>query len=123
MSEAVGMRAFTNLCGFVDRDLSRAPVTTAGSLSLLLGLLPWIALGWLRQTSSRDFAAQLLLPVAILTVVWVGFVAWRGWRLFQAFANRADDLYDRQSKYDLPPEYAKSESSTRAKRRRNKKGG
>lgn len=53
-----------------------------------------------------------------LAAVWFAFVTWRGIRLLRAMAVYGDRQFDRKDKYSLAPEYRRSESTLRAKRRK-----
>lgn len=46
----------------------------------------------------------------LLAAAWVVFMVWRGVRLMRAASIRSARRFDRHGKYDLPPEYAASES-------------
>jgi hypothetical protein len=48
---------------------------------------------------------------------WYALVSWRFWRYMKETAIKGDRHYDRVGKYDLPSEYAGTESATAAKRR------
>ncbi|NBW07321.1 MAG: hypothetical protein EBR82_04785 [Caulobacteraceae bacterium] len=55
------------------------------------------------------------------SVIWTGFVLWRAGRMMQAASIKGDRQYDQHGKYLLPPEYARSESATAARRRGKKR--
>ena len=62
----------------------------------------------------------ILAAVALLGILYSGFALYVGW---QAYIEKSDKLYDRRTKYNLPPEYRDTESATKAwrrKRRENK---
>ena len=111
------MKMLALLCRFVDWDLSRKPVTTAGNLTILLGILPWFLLLTIRDAAKQHVSTPLLVTTISLDVIWFAFVATRAWRLFRVSAERSDRLYDRSGKYALPPEYAETESATSARRK------
>lgn len=110
------MKILAPLCRFIDWDLRRTPITTAGNLSLLIGMLPWLVIGLIRQWA--DKSSSPLVLVLAFDAVWFALVGWRAWRLFRQSAERNDRLYDQSGKYVLPPEYAHTESATKARRRR-----
>jgi hypothetical protein len=92
------------------------PVTTAGSLSLLVVMLPWLAIMFQRKADETTSTSLWILVLA-LDVVWFAFVGWRACRLVRQFVKQRDRLYDRSEKYALPPEYVDTESATKARRR------
>jgi hypothetical protein len=115
------MTVFTRLCRFMDWDLSATGYVRSGAWSITSGLLivnlpiPFV---------SRPYGVLEMLVIAMvvgLALAWFAFVAWRGWRLLRASGARGDRAYDRHGKFDLPSEYAASESATRATRRRKKR--
>jgi hypothetical protein len=112
------MKIFALLCRFVDWDFRRKPITTAGNLNLLIGMLPWLGLALIDQQANTRTPPSILAVVIAADVGWFSFVGWRGWRLFRQFAARSDRLYDRRGKHLLPPEYRGRESATKARRRR-----
>lgn len=57
---------------------------------------------------------------AVWLLGWNALVVWRLWRYIKETAIKGDRHYDRVGKYDLPPEYADSESATKAKQRRKR---
>lgn len=114
------MALLETLRQFVDWDLRRKPITTAGNLTLLIGVLPWLALiATDGRRGSPTLSAPMMAAIAF-DLIWFSYVGWRGWLLFQQAAARADRLYDRKGKYALPSEYADTESATKARRRRRK---
>lgn len=92
----------------------------AGGFSLLIGIgivgapLPFI------RWPYAGFEAVVAGVAAALAFLWFAFVGWRAWRLVLAGAARDDRDYDRTGKYQLPPEYAATQSATRTARRRRK---
>lgn len=105
---------------FVDRDLRRKPITTAGNLTLLIGGLPWLAL---IATNERQGLATLSAPMIAaiaFDLIWFSYVGLRASSLLRQAAARGDRVYDRKGKYALPPEYSDTESVTKARRRRRK---
>lgn len=105
---------------FVDWDLSRKPITTAGNLTLLIGGLPWLALIATDERQGSPTASVPLIAAIAFDLIWFSYVGWRAWLLFRQAAARGDRLYDRKGKYALPPEYADTESATKARERRRK---
>jgi type VI protein secretion system component VasK len=102
--------------GWTDRTLRNRG--RAWKQALLPAFLPFFILIAFDkvQTLSRDdwrWAAA-----AIWFVGWLLFVGWRFWRMMREAGIKGDRHYDREGKYDLPPEYADSESATKARRRR-----
>ena len=116
------MRPATLIRRFVDWDLRRKPVSSAGNLTLLVGMTPWLLGLFARSvTGSPNFSVVVVAAIAF-DVIWFGFVCWRALLLFKAFAAKGDRLYDRMGKYVLPSEYAATESATKARSRRRKGG-
>ncbi|MFK0298290.1 hypothetical protein ACIQTU_03630 [Brevundimonas sp. NPDC090276] len=60
-------------------------------------------------------------PAWLIGCVWAvasaAFMGWRGWRLIRASSIKSARDYDRRAKFDLPPEYAASESLLAHQRR------
>jgi hypothetical protein len=109
------MAILSRLCRFVDWDLSKTGGVRAGAWSLLIAMLPPLAVG--AVNSAYDVGVASLAGVASISAIWLVFVGWRGWRLFRATAIKADRKFDQETRFKLPPEYRKSESLTEAKRR------
>jgi hypothetical protein len=114
------MPAMSLLFRFIDWDLRRRPITTAGNLTLLIGMLPWLAIMLIQRNTSEPAVTSVLVIVIGLDIAWFALVGWRGWRLFRQSAARSDRHYDSKGKYLLPPEYAATESATKARSRRKK---
>ncbi len=113
------MRAYRRLCHFVDWDLSKTGYVRSGAWSIAIALaVVTLPLPILRVPYEGGEVA-LLAVTAGLAVAWLSFVAWRGWRLIRAGSARSDHAYDCEGKFKLPPEYAASESATRAAHRRD----
>jgi hypothetical protein len=108
------MTAFIRLCRFVDWDLTKTGYIRSGAWSIAIGLataslpLPFLDFPY------RGWEAVVIAIAAALGLAWYTFVAWRGWRLVRSAGVRGDRDYDRQGKYDLPSEYAATESATMA---------
>ncbi len=109
------MAILSRLCRFVDWDLSKTGGVRRGAGSLLIAMLPPLAVGAAKP--AYDVGAASLAGAALISAIWLVFVGWRGWRLFRATAIKVDRKFDQETKYKLPPEYRKSESVTEAKRR------
>jgi hypothetical protein len=76
-------------------------------------------------TDGRQGSPALSLPftaAVLFDAVWFSYVGWRAWLAFQQAGARGDRIYDRKGKYALPPEYAGTESATKARRRRRGNG-
>ena len=116
------VKVFLHLRRFVDWDLSRGPSVGIGNLTILAVIVPWLAVLPLRNIVDRTSWAFVLWSTATLSVLWIGFVAWRGWRLFRASALRSDKAFDREERFGLSSDYHESESSTKARRRRQNGG-
>ena len=101
---------YIRLRRMVDYDLAnnRRPLTP------LLSLLPVVLIQVILQQQSS--IAWFLTATA--GFVWLAFVGWRATRLFKAFTLKSDRQYDQTGKFTLPPEYAATESATKAHRRR-----
>lgn len=59
-----------------------------------------------------------LSPVLLWSMLWFGFSGWRYYLGLRRQSVRNDRHFDIWGKHKLPPEYADSESATKAKRRR-----
>lgn len=53
-------------------------------------------------------------------LAWTLFTVWRYLRYLKEISIKSDRHFDRVGKYDLPPEYADSESATKARQRRKR---
>lgn len=101
--------------GWTDRTLrSRG---SAYRLALLPAFLPFVILAALDHVQTLSRSDWRWVAAAIWFVGWLMFVSWRFWRMLRETGPKGDRHYDREGKYDLPPEYAGSESATKAKRR------
>ena len=112
------MKAFVLLRRFVDWDLSRGPGVGIGNLTLLVLIVPWLTVLPLRDILIGSAWTTVLSVTAIATATWLGFVAWRGWRLIRITGIRGDRAYDRTGKFGLSSDYRETESATETKRRR-----
>jgi hypothetical protein len=74
--------------------------------------LPFIPLVLARS----GFLPAWLLALALAST-WCVFVAWRASRMIRAGEIKSARDYDRRAKFDLPPEYAASESLLAHQRR------
>jgi hypothetical protein len=118
MADTRFMKAFALLRRFVDWDLSRGPSVGVGNLTLLVLIVPWLAVLSLRGILIGVVWKTVLSVMAIATVIWLGFVAWRGWRLIRITGIRGDRAYDRTVKFRLSSDYRETESATETRRRR-----
>ncbi len=107
----MGIRS--TICRLVDWDIAQPK---PGRLALLIGIAPWIALSLLNGQSEKASISAFYSAI-IFDVFWFGFTGWRGWLIFRRTAIREDRRYDRIGKYLLPPEYANTESATKARER------
>ncbi|MFA5970264.1 MAG: hypothetical protein WC816_13600 [Sphingomonas sp.] len=111
---------FSSFRRFVDWDLRRQPNVSAGALTLLIGMSPWLALGATGGEKHPPIFSAATVAIILFDLLWFGFVGWRAWALIRQAAAQADRLYDRKGKYSLPPEYADTESATKARQRPGK---
>ncbi len=118
MREKRSMSMLALLCRFVDWDLRRKPIITAGNLTLLIGMLPWFALVATDGREGSPIRSAPMIVAITFDLLWFSFVGWRAWLLIRQAAERGDRLYDRKGKFLLPPEYTHTESATKARRRR-----
>jgi hypothetical protein len=100
---------------WVDRDVSRPSVSSVAIGPACLALAPFVALEYLTDGAAPNALLALPAPIAL---GWFGFVCWRGSRMARAGMLKSSRDYDRKGKYLLPPEYANSESSFAAARRK-----
>ena len=112
------MTVFSRLCWLIDWDLKRKSANSAGHLTLLVGLTPWLLLSVTDQRPNGSSVSVPLIIGLIFDALWFGVVGWRAWLLFRRSAAKSDRLYDQKGKYMLPPEYADTESATGARRRK-----
>ena len=103
------MSIISRLSRFVDWDLKTGGVQ-AGACSLLILIVAVFPL-----VATRSIIGVVV--AATFATVWLAFVGWRAWRLFKAIGIKGDRKFDREDKFKLPPEYAASESVTRAHQR------
>lgn len=76
--------------------------------------MPFVPFGFVdRQISPWAWGTALAWFVA-----WTIFASWRYARYLKEISTKGDRHFDRVGKFDLPPEYADSESATEAKKRR-----
>jgi hypothetical protein len=79
-----------------------------------MGGLPFVAALSLAAVV-HVYAAGPIRPAGVgafllMAVAWVAFMVWRGVRLMRVASIKSARDYDRRGKFDLPPEYAASES-------------
>jgi hypothetical protein len=84
-------------------------------LTLLPGMLPFLPLALIGHRFPRAW-----IFAAVWFVAWMIFVSWRYLRYLKEISIKGDRHFDRVGKYDLPPEYADSESATAARQRRKR---
>lgn len=60
-------------------------------------------------------------PFGALSVIWMSFISWRGFRVGMAASKAADLQYDRKGKLNLSEEYWNTESATKALRHRRRR--
>ncbi|HEY0595712.1 MAG TPA: hypothetical protein VGD20_07865 [Sphingopyxis sp.] len=84
-------------------------------LTLLPGMLPFLPLALIDHQFSRAW-----IFAAVWFVAWTIFASWRYLRYLKEISIKGDRHFDRVGKYDLPPEYADSESATAARQRRKR---
>ncbi|WP_093512414.1 hypothetical protein [Sphingopyxis sp. YR583] len=82
-------------------------------LTLLPGMLPLLPLAFIGQRFPLAWVIA-----AVWFVMWALFVSWRYLRYLKEISIKSDRHFDRVGKYDLPPEYADTESATKARQRR-----
>ena len=97
--------------GWTDRVLRES--ASRVELTLLPGMLPFLPLLFIKERFPLAW-----IPAAVWFVVWAVFVSWRYVRYLKEISIRSDRHFDRVGKYDLPPEYADSESATKARQQR-----
>ncbi|WP_313472524.1 hypothetical protein [Brevundimonas sp.] len=78
-------------------------------------ILPWAPLVLLRS----GYLPAWMFAFA-LAATWCLFVTWRASRMIRAGEIKSARDYDRRAKFDLPPEYAASESLLAHQRRKRK---
>lgn len=115
------MGALERLRRFVDWDLRARPISRAGALTFIIGMLPWLALVATDDRQGTNALSPSVIAAITFDVVWFSYVGWRAWLAFRRSSIRGDRLYDIKTKYALPPEYAETESATKARRRREKR--
>ncbi len=91
---------------------------TAAEAALLPAFLPAVLVILWGQFLKIEHAFWIWSICVCWFVCWNIFAGWRLVRHLKEVSLRSDRHYDRVGKYDLPPEYADSESATKAKRRR-----
>lgn len=115
------MTVFNRLCRFVDWDWSEGSYTRLGRWSSLIGFVlaggPLLILNY----TYSDFAETIVGAGFALCLIWFCFVGWRVTRLIRAISAKVDRDFDKRRKFDLPPEYAKTESATASRRKRQKR--
>ena len=109
------MKVFALLRRFVDWDLSRGPSVSTGNLTILVLVFPWFAMLPLRGIVTGAAWTAVVSVTAVATAVWLGFVAWRGWRLIRIAGIRGDRAYDRTGKLKASSVYRATESVTETK--------
>ena len=101
---------------WIDHDIAhryRAPsVQISAVLTGVLVMFLLCADGWLLRLA--------LAPFLLLSAICTGFIFWRLSRIMRATTILSARDYDHRGKFLLPPEYANSESSLAAARRKRR---
>jgi hypothetical protein len=105
---------FLRIRRWVDNDLAaqRRPVSVFGPLILAI-----FALGGAHALGSAAVTVGWMV-IAPLGLVWTTFLLWRAARLYRAVAIKGDRAFDQTGKYQLSPEYHRSESVTATAQRK-----
>ncbi|MFT4251180.1 MAG: hypothetical protein QM608_01675 [Caulobacter sp.] len=106
-------RSWLRFRRFVDRKLAKPRAAAPLPVCLLV-----LAMAFLGPHLTPPVALAGWIIVAAASLVWVAFVVWRGSRLFRASSLRGDRAFDQRGKFRLSPEYWRSESASRARRRK-----
>jgi hypothetical protein len=93
---------------------------TAAEAALFPALLPMVLVILADQFINSGYRTWVLVACVGWFVGWNMFAGWRYWRHLKEISLKGDRHFDRVGKYDLPPEYADSESATKAKQRRER---
>ena len=109
-------KLWRSIRGWVDRTI-RLPGLQA-KLVLLPAFIPFPIIIFMENGLDLGRVNWTWMIGAGWLVAWYGLVAWRFWRHMKEAAIKSDRHYDRIGKYDLPAEYAETESAAGAKRRR-----
>ncbi len=103
---------------WIDHDIAnryRAP-------SLTLSGIVTIAIAFGFRLVEGGLSLAIWLSLLLLSTGWTGFVLWRAMRLIRAMSIRGDRKFDQYDRFQLLPEYARSESVTGAAQRKRKAG-
>ena len=109
----VGRKAWFLARGWTDKVLRGSAARV--EVVLLPDILPFLALAFL----GKEFRPAWGIA-AVWFVAWTIFTFWRYARYLKEVSIKSDRQFDRSGKYNLPPEYADSESATRARQRRKR---
>ena len=114
------MKLIANLHRFIAWDFKGGPPSATRAsyvIAVLIALSPMSILE--RPYEGSDIV--IFSITTMLSLSWLGFVAWRLFRITKAESISADRQYDRHGKFELPPEYSATESATSASRRKRRK--
>jgi hypothetical protein len=128
----MALRAYMAFRRWIDHDLSRGSrvghpfeaYTDRPFVSFMVPSVPaFIAVGtfgliWRADASLSSLEYTVAYGSLGIALILVAFVGWRLQRLMRARAIKMGRLYERKSRYALPPEYADSEDALLAARRR-----
>ncbi len=106
---------------WIERTISKSSSgQTVAAVQLAPVVIP-IVVAEVLTRSMTDALRQLTMGTIFgVGLLWLLFSGWQIKRIFPAKSIKADRYYDRKTKYDLPPEYADSESATEAEQRHNR---
>lgn len=106
------------LCLFVDHDLSKTGKVQSGARSLFIAMSIGCSPLLLVSRPYNKTEIVLIIVAISISIFWIAFVFWRGWRLFKAITLRVDRSFDRVEKFKLADEYHSSKSATAKARRK-----
>lgn len=116
---SVFRQAYLKIRQWVDRGIG----DTSSHLTLVMlgpAIIPIAIFGPVVGGDTPSEQTERLAPLLVWAVIWTAFSIWRGLRMMKAQTAKNARHYDRLGKYELPPEYAESESALKATRRRKR---
>jgi type VI protein secretion system component VasK len=116
---SVPRQAYLKIRSWVDRGIG----DTSSHLTLVMlgpAIIPIAIFGPMVGGDTPLDRTERLAPLLVWAVIWTTFSIWRGLRMMKAQSAKNARHYDRLGKYQLPPEYADSESALKTTQRRKR---
>jgi hypothetical protein len=112
-------QAYLKIRSWVDRGIGD---TSSHLTMVMLGpaIIPIAIFGPIVGGDTPSERTERLAPFLVWAIIWTTFSIWRGLRMMKARSAKNARHYDRIGKFELPTEYADTESALKARQRRRR---